>query len=212
MMVLGQAAVAHLVESDDAFQGEGCQGRSSGEATERVKTTARTERQSRAQHKEEELQYRPSSPETERPGHLVRLRLGTLKALQHLLSLALFDRVRVLHDLEWRDEPAWQRLDAELHAGLANLPERSTAALEESSIRPRGTLFHREPISSRTERAAWGARKREALDLADLIFLDPEKWSRRRNREARHVVRDQAPSETWPGGCFHYLFGSKHAA
>jgi hypothetical protein len=73
-----------------------------------------------------------------------------------------------------RDEPAWRKPDAELHAGLAALPERSVAALEGTTIWPRGTLFHREPMPPRIERGAWGARKRAALDGANIVFLDPD--------------------------------------
>lgn len=76
--------------------------------------------------------------------------------------------------LEWRDEAAWHLLDAELHAGLATLPERSVAALEQSAIWPAGALFHREPVPPRVERVAWGMRKRSALDGADIVFLDPD--------------------------------------
>lgn len=76
--------------------------------------------------------------------------------------------------LEWHDEPAWRKLDAELHAGLVALPERSIAALERASIWPRGALFHREPVPPRVERGACGARKRAALDGADIVFLDPD--------------------------------------
>lgn len=75
--------------------------------------------------------------------------------------------------LEWRDEPAWRKLDAEVHAGLAALPERTIAALERAAIWPNGVLFHREPMPSRSERSAWGTRKRMALDGADIVFLDP---------------------------------------
>src|SRR5258708_37056176 len=60
--------------------------------------------------------------------------------------------------LEWRNEPAWQRLDAQLHAGLSMLPERSIAALERTAIWPKGVLFHREPLPSRPQRNAWGMR------------------------------------------------------
>lgn len=74
--------------------------------------------------------------------------------------------------LEWRDEPAWRLLDAEPHTGLASLPERSIAALERAAIWPKGALFHHEPVPSRIERGARGARKRAALDGADIIFLD----------------------------------------
>lgn len=74
---------------------------------------------------------------------------------------------------EWLDEAAWQRLDAVLHAGLSTLPERSVAALERAAIWPKGALFHREPLS-RLDRDAWGKRKRDALEAADLVFLDPD--------------------------------------
>jgi hypothetical protein len=76
--------------------------------------------------------------------------------------------------LEWRDEAAWRLLDEELHAGLARLPERSIAALEQAVIWPKGALFHHEPMPPRAERSAWGARKRSALDGADIVFLDPD--------------------------------------
>jgi hypothetical protein len=76
--------------------------------------------------------------------------------------------------LEWRDEMAWRALDEELHTGLATLPERSIVALERAMIWPEGTLFHREPMPPRAGRSAWGARKRSALDGADIVFLDPD--------------------------------------
>lgn len=76
--------------------------------------------------------------------------------------------------LEWREEIAWRNLDAELHAGLAALPERSIAALEGAAIWPKGVLFHREPMPARRDRSEWGARKRSSLDGADLVFLDPD--------------------------------------
>lgn len=76
--------------------------------------------------------------------------------------------------LEWRDEAAWRLLDEEFHTALATLPERSIAALELAAIWPKGVLFHREPMPSRAERSAWGARKRSALAGADIVFLDPD--------------------------------------
>jgi hypothetical protein len=76
--------------------------------------------------------------------------------------------------LEWRDEAAWRLLDERLHTALAALPERSIAALERTEIWPKGVLFHREPMPSRAGRSAWGARKRSALDGADIVFLDPD--------------------------------------
>ncbi|MGO4438567.1 hypothetical protein [Rhizobium sp. RAF56] len=76
--------------------------------------------------------------------------------------------------LEWRDEAAWRHVDADLHAGLSTLPTRSIAALEQAAIWPNGALFHREPMPPRAERNVWGKRKREALDAADIVFLDPD--------------------------------------
>lgn len=76
--------------------------------------------------------------------------------------------------LEWHEEPAWGRLDKKLYAGLASLPERSIAALESAAIWPAGVLFHREQMPLRGERSAWGARKRSALDGANIVFLDPD--------------------------------------
>lgn len=76
--------------------------------------------------------------------------------------------------LEWRDEPAWQRLDSQLQAGLSALPERSIAALERSEIWPKGTLFHCQPMPPRHQRMAWEMQKRAALKRADIIFLDPD--------------------------------------
>jgi hypothetical protein len=57
--------------------------------------------------------------------------------------------------LEWRDEPAWRMVDAELHAGLAALSERSVVALEKAAIWSGRTLFHHESVPSRPARAAW---------------------------------------------------------
>src|SRR5262249_33203545 len=72
------------------------------------------------------------------------------------------------HHLEWRDEPAWRLLDAQLHAGLSALPERSIAALEAADIWPeRGALFHREAMPSPP--LTRGAQKRATLEGADII-------------------------------------------
>jgi hypothetical protein len=76
--------------------------------------------------------------------------------------------------LEWRDEEAWRRFDEELHAGLATLPERSIASLEQAEIWPKGVLFHRVAVPLRRDRSAWGIRKRSELDSADVVFLDPD--------------------------------------
>lgn len=76
--------------------------------------------------------------------------------------------------LEWRDELAWRQLDAQLHAGLSTLSERSITALERAPIWPKATLFHREPVPSRLPRSEWARQMCAALDSADLVFLDPD--------------------------------------
>jgi hypothetical protein len=76
--------------------------------------------------------------------------------------------------LEWRLEPAWQLVDAKLHAGLSTLPERSIAAMERADIWPPGTMFFREPVARGQFRDAWGERMREALASPDVVFLDPD--------------------------------------
>jgi hypothetical protein len=76
--------------------------------------------------------------------------------------------------LEWHDEPAWQRLDAQAHAALSSLPERNIAALESAAMWPNGIIFHREPMPSQALRNAWSSRKRTALCSADIVFLDPD--------------------------------------
>jgi hypothetical protein len=75
---------------------------------------------------------------------------------------------------EWQTEPAWRSLDRELCVALATLPERSVAAVEEAPIWTDGTLFHREPMPAWHHREAWAYRKRQILDAADLVFLDPD--------------------------------------
>ena len=76
--------------------------------------------------------------------------------------------------LEWHDEPAWRQLDEQLHTGLTSLRERSIAALEQAAIWRKNPLFHRDPMPTRAERSVWGTRKRNALDGADIVFLDPD--------------------------------------
>ena len=77
--------------------------------------------------------------------------------------------------VDWRAEPAWQRLDPVLYAGLTGLPDRSVDALERAAIWPQGTVFHREPMPSWRQRDLWGTATRTALESADLVFLDPDK-------------------------------------
>ena len=65
-------------------------------------------------------------------------------------------------------------LDADLHAGLAALPERTIAALEGANFWPNGTQFHGEPMPSKLGRIDWALRKQAALAMADLVLLDPD--------------------------------------
>lgn len=75
--------------------------------------------------------------------------------------------------LEWREAPAWYRLDPRVHQGLAALPERTVAALEAAPIWPERTLFHREPVEQKV-RGGWADGMRRALADANMIFLDPD--------------------------------------
>ena len=76
--------------------------------------------------------------------------------------------------LEWRDELAWEQLDSELHAGLSLLPERTIDALERAPIWPRDTLFFRERMPTKSLRDEWRQNMVEAMDGADIVFLDPD--------------------------------------
>ncbi len=76
--------------------------------------------------------------------------------------------------LEWQDDEAWCRLDSDVAHALANLPERSVAALEGAQLWPAGAIFHREQMPHFTKRADWASRKRDALGACDLVFLDPD--------------------------------------
>jgi len=99
--------------------------------------------------------------------------------------------------LEWRDEPAWRKLNADLHAGLAALPERSISALEGTSIWPRGALFHREPMPPRVERNALPA----VVSVGPLLWCS-EPSINRRSANPSHALRssnDRPPSSRrWP--------------
>jgi hypothetical protein len=98
--------------------------------------------------------------------------------------------------MEWRDEPAWQKLDVELHLGLSSLPERSIAALERAAIWPPGTRFHREPVPFDFERAAWATRKRDSLDGASIVFADPDNGM---GKTEKHATFDEIKRLRQPG-------------
>ena len=76
--------------------------------------------------------------------------------------------------LEWRDEAAWLRLDEELMPGLRRYRNAALLRLNERRSGRKNTLFHREPMPTSAERSVWGKRKRNALDGANLVFLDPD--------------------------------------
>jgi hypothetical protein len=85
--------------------------------------------------------------------------------------------------LEWQREPAWQRLDLQLHSGLLAMTERTVAALQSAAIWPHGTLFRDEPIPSGLLRDAWGQEKRLLLDKANIIFIDPDNGLGKKSRK-----------------------------
>jgi hypothetical protein len=99
--------------------------------------------------------------------------------------------------LEWRREPAWQVLDAKLHAGLSSLPERSIAAMELADIWPLGTTFFREPVALGQLRDAWGERMREALATSDVLFLDSDNGVG--SKTPKHATLEEIRSLRKPG-------------
>jgi hypothetical protein len=76
--------------------------------------------------------------------------------------------------VEWKNETAWQTVDASLFRGLSNLKNRSVAALEQASFWPQGSIFHTVPVPTRSVRAEWAEQKRAILKDADIVFLDPD--------------------------------------
>jgi hypothetical protein len=111
--------------------------------------------------------------------------------------------------LEWQDEAAWRLLDAQLHAGLSALPERSVAALERAAIWPKGALFHREPMPQRLRRSAWAARKRAAFEDADLVFLDPDNGLGAETE--KHATYDEIRLLRRPGRAVVFITFPPHA-
>ena len=75
--------------------------------------------------------------------------------------------------LEYRKEPGWDQVDAEAYRHLSRLEERSVAALERLPIWPAHSVFHRTPLVSRN-RAEWVQGMADAMNSADLVFLDPD--------------------------------------
>lgn len=105
--------------------------------------------------------------------------------------------------LEWRDEPAWQRLDPQLHVGLSTLPERSIAALKRAAIWPKGVLFHCEPVPARVQRDAWAGRMRAALNDADIAFLDPDNGLGKKDK--KHATESEVQLLWRPGRAIVFI-------
>lgn len=78
------------------------------------------------------------------------------------------------HHIEWREDEVWRTLDPEVYDGLSRLTDRTVIALERLTMWPTRCHFHSEPVPPRPLRQAWATRMREALDSADLVFLDPD--------------------------------------
>jgi hypothetical protein len=106
--------------------------------------------------------------------------------------------------VEWRGERAWQKLDADLHRALSNLPERSVAALEQLAIWPARTFFHRAQVAQGAARTAWANHKRSSLLGADLIFLDPDNGlSQRMSR--KHATFEEVEALRQPGRAIVFI-------
>jgi hypothetical protein len=75
--------------------------------------------------------------------------------------------------VEYKSEPVWRALDAELYDELVGLAEPSVAELERLAIWPARTVFHRFPLTARS-RAEWVKGMVGAMGDSDLVFLDPD--------------------------------------
>jgi hypothetical protein len=75
--------------------------------------------------------------------------------------------------VEYKSEPAWRSLDAELYDQLVALAEPSVAALERIPIWPARTVFHSVPLMAR-KRAEWVTGMVRAMGDAEFVFLDPD--------------------------------------
>jgi hypothetical protein len=75
--------------------------------------------------------------------------------------------------VEYKTESAWRALDEELYDQLVGLTEPNVAALENLAIWPDRVQFHRVPVAAR-KRAEWVQGMVEAVDDAELVFLDPD--------------------------------------
>ena len=98
---------------------------------------------------------------------------------------------------EWRGDPSWKQLDAELYKGLDNLPEPpSIAALERADIWPKGTLFHGlgqgEEMPPWRQRTQWADAMRAKLESTNLVFLDPDNGVGKRSKKHATMAEIQS--------------------
>jgi hypothetical protein len=75
---------------------------------------------------------------------------------------------------EWCGEVAWRQLDPQLYIELLALNERKVVVLQNAPIWPKKTLFHIEQVPEWRLRDVWSQNKRNTLDEANLVFLDPD--------------------------------------
>lgn len=82
-------------------------------------------------------------------------------------------------------------------------------ALERAAIWPRGTVFHREPVPRRAERLEWASRKRQELEGADVVFVDPDNGIGKET--AKHATFSEIGALRKPGRVIVFInFPGRH--
>lgn len=76
--------------------------------------------------------------------------------------------------LEHITQTKWLSLDPIVHEALSQLKDRKVEALEQLQIWPNNTIFHREIIPKGLKRSLWARQMYEAIESADVIFIDPD--------------------------------------
>lgn len=84
------------------------------------------------------------------------------------------DRLQDGRHREYWEEAKWASLDRDVWNALRDLSERSVTALEDLSIWPTDTVFHRVPIPAADEREQWAGQMTASMERAGLVFLDPD--------------------------------------
>ena len=113
--------------------------------------------------------------------------------------------------LEWRNEPAWRLLDENCTPGLRRCRNAALPHLNRRRSGQQASCF----IANRchpAERSAWGTQKRNVLEGADLVFLDPDNGIGKETLKARDLLGNPAAPQIRTRHRLHHVSRSKHEA